>query len=109
MVLDSKLKDRKRNHVTNADTYGSLQLISTKIQQRRMRLAGHIRKHNELVGHELLFWEPKHGHSGRGKKLTYVDTLRKDTELDSVNKIGELMNNRCLWRTAIDTRILQPP
>ena len=78
MVLDSKWKDRKRNHVTNADTYGSLQLISTKIQRRRMRLAGHIRKHNEL-------------------------------ELDCVNEIGELMNNRCLWRTAIDTRILQPP
>ena len=110
MVLDSKWKDRKRNRVTNADTYGSLQRVSTKIQQRRMRLAGHI--HNELVGHELLLWEPKHGHSGRGKKrLTYVDTLRKDTELDCVDEIGGLMNNRCWWRTAIDsdTRTLQPP
>ena len=109
MVLDSKWKDRKRNRVTNADTYGSLQRVSTKIQQRRMRLAGHIHRHNELVGHELLLWEPKHGHSGRGKKLTYVDTLRKDTELDCVNEIGGLMDNRCLWRTAIDTRTLQPP
>ena len=110
MVLDSKWKDRKRNRVTNADTYGSLQRVSTKIQQRRMRLAGHIHRHNELVGHELLLWEPKHGHSGRGKKrLTYVDTLRKDTELDCVDEIGGLMNNRCLWRTAIDTRTLQPP
>ena len=46
----------------------------------------------------------------RGKKrLTYVDTLRKDTELDCVDEIGGLMNNRCLWRTAIDTRTLQPP
>ena len=109
MVLDSKWKDRKRNRVTNADTYGSLQRVSTRIQQRRMRLAGHIHRHNELVGHELLLWEPKHGHSGRGKKLTYVDTLRKDTELDCVNEIGGLMDNRCLWRTAIDTRTLQPP
>ena len=110
MVLDSKWKDRKRNRVTNADTYGSLQRVSTKIQQRRMRLAGHIHRHNELVGHELLLWEPKHGHSGRGKKrLTYVDTPRKDTELDCVDEIGGLMNNRCLWRTAIDTRTLQPP
>ena len=61
MVLDSKWKDRKRNRVTNADTYGNLQHVSTKIQQRRMRLAGHIHRHNELVGHELLLWEPKHG------------------------------------------------
>ena len=63
MVLDSKWKDRKRNRVTNADTYGSLQRVSTKIQQRRMWLAGHIHRHNELVGHEPLLWERKHGHS----------------------------------------------
>ena len=51
---------------------------------------------------------PNHEHSGRGTKLT-VDTLRKDTELDCVNEIGGLMNNRCLWRTAIDTQTPQPP
>ena len=79
MVLDSNWKDHKRNRVTNADTYGSLQRVSTKIQQWRMQLAGHIARHNKLVGHELLLWEPKHGHSGRREKLTYLDTLIKDT------------------------------
>ena len=35
------------------------------------------------------------------------DTFGKDTEL--VNEIDGLMDNRCLWQTAIDTRTLQPP
>ena len=56
MVLDSEWKDHKRNCVTNPDTYSSLQRISTKIQKRRMWLAGQIRRHDELVGHELLLW-----------------------------------------------------
>jgi len=110
MVLDSDWKVRKRTRQTNAQTYGHLQRVSTKIQQRRMRLAGHLCRHPELVGHELVLWEPKHGRRSQGgPKLTYVDTLRKDTNLECVNEISGQMNNRCLWRTAIDSRTQQPP
>ena len=110
MVLDSNWKVRRRTGQTNAQTYDQLQRVTTKIQQRRMRLAGHLLRHPELVGHNLVLWEPKHGHRRQGgPKITFVDTLRKDTGLECVKEIGGLMTNRCLWRTAIDSRTLQPP
>ena len=110
MVLDSNWKVRRRTRQTNAQTYDQLQRVTTKIQQRRMRLAGHLLRHPELVGHKLVLWEPKHGRRRQGgSKITFVDTLRKDTGLECVNEISGLMTNRCLWRTAIDSRTLQPP
>ena len=75
-----------------------------------MRLAGHLLRHPELVGHKLVLFEPKHGRRRQGgSKITFVDTLRKDTGLECVNEIRVLMKTRCLWRTAIDSRTLQPP
>ena len=110
MVLDSNWKVRRRTRQTNAQTYGNLQRVTTKIQQRRMRLAGHLHRHPELVGHKLVLWEPTHGRRLQGgHKITFVDTLRKDTDLRCVDEIGTLMNNRGLWRAAIDSRTLQPP
>ena len=45
-----------------------------KIQQRRMRLAGHIHRHPELVANRLLRWEPNHGVMSRGRPaMTYED------------------------------------
>ena len=66
--------------------------VSSKIQERRMRLAGHIHRHEDLVAQELLLWEPTQGVRGRGRPaLTIVDTLKSDTELDSTVDIGTLM------------------
>ena len=39
--------------------------VSSKIQARRMRLAGHIQRHDDLAAHQLLLWEPSHGTRGR--------------------------------------------
>ena len=77
MVLDSNWKVRRRTGQTNAQTYDQLQRVTTKIQQRRMRLAGHLLRHPELVGHNLVLWEPKHGHRRqRWSKITFaIDSL----------------------------------
>ena len=110
MVLDSNWKVRRRTRQTNAQTYDQLQQVTNKIQQRRMMLAGHLLRHPELVGHNMVLWEPKHGHRRQGgPKIIFIDTLRKDTGLECVTEIGGLMTNRCLWPTAIDSRTLQPP
>ena len=75
-----------------------------------MTLAGHLLRHPELVGHKLVLWEPKHAHRRQGgSKITFVDTLRKDTGIKCVDENRGLMTNKCLWRTAIDSRTLQPP
>ena len=98
------------SHTTNRVVYGRLPRVSSKIQERRMRLAGHIHRHEDLIAQELLLWEPTQGVRGRGRPaLTFVDTLRSDTGLDSTMDIGTLMADRQLWRDFIKTRTMKPP
>ena len=97
-------------HKTNKEVYGKLPRVTMKIQERRMRLAGHIHRHDELVANRLLLWEPTHGTRSRGRPaVTFVDNLRTDTGLTDTGEIGRLMADRTLWRQRIDTRTLKPP
>ena len=99
-----------KQHQTNKEVYGRLPRATMKIQERRMRLAGHIHRHPELVAHRLLLWEPTHGARSRGRPaLTYIDNLRNDTGLADTEEIGRLMADRTLWRQHINTRTLKPP
>ena len=44
-----------------------------KIQERRIRLEGHIHWHLELVANYMLLWEPNHGVRSRGRPaMTYI-------------------------------------
>ena len=100
----------KAQYLTNTAVYGSLPRVTSRIQKRRMQLAGHTRRHDDLVGNNLLLWEPKHGRRGRGRPaLTLVDTLRRDLDLDSTEEMGKLMADRQLWRKITATRTLKLP
>ena len=106
MALDISLKERQ----TNAVVYGRLIRASDKIAQRRMRLAGHLARHEEILAHQLLLWEPLHGHRRRGRPhLTYVDVLKSDTGLDDSKEINKLMLDRQIWRRTIAARTLKSP
>ncbi|KAL5257936.1 hypothetical protein ACHWQZ_G012773 [Mnemiopsis leidyi] len=106
MALDVDWKQ----HLTNKEVYGTLPRATMKIQERRMRLAGHLQRHPELTASSLLLWEPKHGARTRGRPaLTYVDNLRKDTGLSDTREIAGLMADRLLWRRHINARTLKPP
>ena len=68
--------------ITNKTVYGQLPRVTSKIQERRMKLAGHIQRHSDLIAHHVLLWDPKHGYRGRGRpKLTFLDIIRRDTDL----------------------------
>ena len=68
--------DQWRDRITNTVLYGVLPRVSTKIQERRMKLAGHIQRHEELTANQVLLWKPSHGKCSRGRpKLNYVDQL----------------------------------
>ena len=95
------------DHVRNSDLYDKLPLLSDKIRQRRMRLAGHCVRHPELTASELILWEPSQGtRAVGGPRTTFIDTLKRDTGVSSVSEIRTLMEDRDVWRAAIgDPRV----
>ena len=91
-----------KQHMTNHELYGSLPRVSSKIAERRLRLAGHIFRHPELTANKLQLWEPLHGDAGRGRpNYTFVDSLRASTGLKNKEEIGNLMLERQLWKDVV--------
>ena len=93
-----------RQHLTNRQLYGELLKISSVINERRLRFAGHCHRATEGTIRDVLFWEPKHGKRGRGRPATiYIDSLRKESNLSSM-ELKKLMDDRDVWRTFIINR-----
>ena len=93
-------------HTTNAALYGDLPPVGSKIAARRMQLAGHCYRHPELCAHDLVLWQPVHGHRTRGKpRQTYVDTLRQDAGGATVSELETLMEDRQTWRKHVVARL----
>jgi len=67
-MLKRALNVSWKSHLTNEQLYGELPKVSTKIKQRRMRLAGHCIRHTEEVANKLVFWQPTEGRAGRGRR-----------------------------------------
>ena len=66
-LLRKALNVSWRQHLTNEKLYGDLPKVTTKIRQRRMRLAGHCVRHPEEMAHKLVLWEPTEGKKERAK------------------------------------------
>ena len=91
-----------RDRVSNQALYDNLPKVTSKITQRRLKLAGHAHRHPELTLNKLILWEPQHGQANRGRPhTTYLDNLKEDTGLKSVEEIARLMEDRKLWRTFV--------
>ena len=87
-----------RDHLTNAELYGTITKLSHKVTSRRLKLAGHCYRHPELPAHEVLLWQPKHGNRGRGRPAaTYPRMLLKDAGVESMEELQSLMGDRTLW------------
>ena len=82
--------------------YGELPPVSTKMQQRRMRLAGHCVRHEDEVANKLVLWQPTGGHANRGRqKMTYVDNLLQDTGLGNIREMQTVMVDRGCWKGCV--------
>jgi hypothetical protein len=91
MVTNVTWRDKVRNEVL----YGNLLRVSKKIRERRLRLAGHCIRNNELKANDLVLWEPPQGKPSRGsQKLTYVNMLRRDLGLESAEELRTLMKGK---------------
>eukprot|EP00116_Pleurobrachia_bachei_P009181 sb/3469443/ len=97
-------KNQYQLRMTNGPLYGigGLPILSTKIAERRLRLAGHAQRHPELTLHRVLLWEPLHGQAKRGRpEKTFVDVLRQDTGLRDVKEIASVMEERVTFGNAV--------
>jgi hypothetical protein len=61
-------------------------------------------------GPDWFLWDPQHGHRERGRPhLTYIDVLKKDTSLSSVEEnIRTVMLERDVWRGVVADRTKKP-
>ena len=85
--------------MTNKELYGSLPKISEKIRKNRLRIAGHCVRHREEEAAKVIIWEPKAGHTGRGRRPNnYIDILKIDTGLEETNNLKAVMEDRNLWK-----------
>ena len=83
----------------NQTLYEGMPRVSDKVAARRMRLAGHCQRLQELPASKLVLWEPTHGHRSRGgQTLTYVDVLKKDVGAQSTSELAGCMENRDDWK-----------
>ena len=101
-MLRTALNVSWEDHMRNTDLYGYLPRLSGTIRQRQMRVAGQCVRHPELKANEMILWEPTHGKKSRGRPhATFIDTLKRDTGLNSTTEIKTLMRDRDEWRAAI--------
>ena len=109
-MLQKAMNIHWSSHTTNNELYGNLPRVTTKIAERRLRLAGHCHRHPDLSTQKLLLWEPKHGTRNQGRpKTTFVDTLMRDTGATSVHELATLMENRDVWRSMVNNSRRNPP
>ena len=79
------------HHTTNQELYGSLPQITTIVRQWRLRLAGHVMRHDEAAN-KVLLWKPN-GPLRRGRPtITLQNILEKDTNLSRTNLIATIKN-----------------
>ena len=91
-----------KQHIPNIQLYGELPPVSTKVQQRRMRLSGHCVRHDDEVANKLVLWQPADGHANRGQqKLMYVDNLLQDTGLENISELQTVMMDRVCWKGCV--------
>ena len=94
-MLRKTLNVSWRNHMTNQELFGSLPRITTIVRQRRLRLAGHVMRHDEAANKVLLC--KSDGPLRRGRQTTTLQNiLEKDTNLSGTHLLTA-MKNRNHW------------
>ena len=91
-----------KQHITNIQLYGELPPVSTKVQQRRMRLVWALcqtwgRSRKETCPMAANGWTRK---PGKTKKY-YVDKLLQDTGLGNIREMQTVMMDRGCWKGCV--------
>ena len=94
-----------KQHIPNIQLYqlyGELPPVSTKVQQRRMRLGGHCVRQDDEVADKRILWQPTDGHANRGRQtMTCVDNLLQDTGLGNTSELQTVLMDRGCWKGCV--------
>jgi len=100
-MLRAALNVSWREHPTNERLYGNIPKITSLIREQRTCLAGHSYRSKEELASELILWQPKHGHRGRGRpSKTFIDQLSSDTGCPSEH-LATAMSDRQSWKERV--------
>ena len=59
-------------------------------------------RHPEEIASQLVLWQPLHGKARRGRKQTdFIDVIRRDTGLEAVHDIRNVMMDRNQWKDIV--------
>ena len=99
-MLRSVLNISWQQHMLNTDLYQKIPQITSKIRNRRMKLAGHCLRDTSQITSKLVLWTPARGHVSQGRPTkTYIDLLKQDTGLNSESEVMMCMKERKVWRS----------
>ena len=87
----------KKEGKTNEELYRNLPPVSSKIQTRRMKLAGHCIRHKEEIANKLVFWKPEGKHKKGRPATNYIDKLLNDTGLNNTEELEMVIMERQAW------------
>ena len=91
-----------KEHMTNEMLYGNLPQLTSKIQQRRLKLVGHFWGHKEEIESRLVQWKPLEGTRNRGRQcISFIDNLLQDTGMANTQELWTLMEDRREWRRLV--------
>ena len=88
-----------KEHVTNEKLCGTMTRVTDKIQERRMRFAGHNIREAGTPLSKLIPWEATHGCSSRGQPaLSCVEVLKLDDGVTDTEELTACKKERAEWR-----------
>ena len=89
-----------KSHPTKTYIYNTLPPVSSLVQTRRVRFAGHCCRADQEVISDLLMWKPN-SENKRGRKLTYPDVISSDVGLKQED-LKTAMMDREVWRSYVE-------
>lgn len=98
-LLRTALNVSWKSHTTNKVLYGNLPRITTVIRKRRLTLAGHIMRHDEVAA-KVLLWTPDAKRRRGRPNLTLKTIIEEDVGLKGKDLINT-MQDRDIWRNII--------
>ena len=86
-------------HPTKHQIYGDLPPVSSIVRSKRVQFAGHCFRASSEVISSLILWKPN-SIGRRSRKLTFLDTISRDTGLKEQDLKTAMLDRNC-WREIV--------